>query len=63
LTDPTTPPSDKQDTPLVDENAIIAERRAKLGRLREQGVAFPNDFHPAHRATDLAEHHGFKTRE
>ncbi|MFP4154523.1 MAG: lysine--tRNA ligase [Halothiobacillaceae bacterium] len=28
----------------VDENALIAERRAKLARLREQGVAFPSDF-------------------
>ena len=27
-----------------DENKLIAERRAKLLRLREQGVAFPNDF-------------------
>jgi lysyl-tRNA synthetase class 2 len=25
-------------------NHLIAERRAKLGRLREQGQAFPNDF-------------------
>ena len=44
----------------VDENTIIAERRTKLTRLREQGVAFPNDFRPAHRAADLATHHGFK---
>ena len=28
----------------ADENKLIAERRAKLDRLREQGVAFPNDF-------------------
>jgi lysyl-tRNA synthetase class 2 len=27
-----------------DENKLIAERRAKLGELRAQGVAFPNDF-------------------
>lgn len=27
-----------------DENHIIAERRAKLARLREAGVAYPNDF-------------------
>jgi len=27
-----------------DENKIIAERRAKLAKLREDGVAFPNDF-------------------
>lgn len=29
----------------VDQNRLIAERRAKLAALREQGVAFPNDFH------------------
>jgi len=28
----------------VDENALIAERRAKLAALRGQGIAFPNDF-------------------
>ena len=27
-----------------DENKLIAERRAKLDRLRSSGVAFPNDF-------------------
>ena len=41
--------SDKkvQDTtpiPEVDENRLVAERRAKLGTLREQGIAYPNDF-------------------
>jgi lysyl-tRNA synthetase class 2 len=32
------------DTPPVDENKLIAERRAKLDKLRTTGVAFPNDF-------------------
>ncbi|MBV6413676.1 MAG: lysine--tRNA ligase [Xanthomonadales bacterium PRO6] len=34
------------DTPHIhaDDNHIIAERRAKLVALREQGIAFPNDF-------------------
>ena len=27
-----------------DENKLIAERRRKLGELREQGIAYPNDF-------------------
>ncbi|MBK1673442.1 lysine--tRNA ligase [Ectothiorhodospira shaposhnikovii] len=27
-----------------DENKLIAQRREKLGRLREGGIAFPNDF-------------------
>ncbi|MBK8285045.1 MAG: lysine--tRNA ligase [Ahniella sp.] len=29
---------------VVDENHLIAERRTKLGALRGQGIAFPNDF-------------------
>jgi lysyl-tRNA synthetase class 2 len=41
-----------------DENSIIAERRAKLATLREQGIAFPNDFKPQHKAADLHEQHG-----
>ena len=32
------------DTIPTDENKLIAERRAKLERLREKGPAFPNDF-------------------
>jgi len=38
---------------LIDENHIMAERREKLAQLREQGVAFPNDFIPTHLAADL----------
>lgn len=37
----------------VDENAIIAERRAKLTRLREAGPAYPNDFVPQQNAAEL----------
>ncbi len=36
--------SDSTDTLPPDENKLIAERREKLGALREHGVAFPNDF-------------------
>ena len=32
------------DITTLDENKLIAQRREKLARLREQGVAFPNDF-------------------
>ena len=63
MTHPTQPAADGAEPLPLDENAIIAERRAKLTRLRGQGVAFPNDFVPAHRAADLATHHGFKTRD
>src|SRR4051812_23730242 len=47
----------------IDENKIIAERRAKLSALREQGVAFPNDFRPQHKAADLHAQYDSKTRE
>jgi lysyl-tRNA synthetase, class II len=46
-----------------DENQIIAERRAKLARLRELGQAFPNDFRRKHLAADLHAEHGAKTKE
>ena len=46
-----------------DENSIIAERRAKLAALREQGIAFPNDFKPQHKAADLHEQYGQAERE
>ncbi len=47
----------------ADDNKIIAERRVKLAALREKGVAFPNDFRPQHKAADLHEQHGAKSRE
>jgi lysyl-tRNA synthetase class 2 len=40
-------------TPQHDENHLIAERRQKLASLRAQGIAFPNDFIPEHRASSL----------
>src|SRR5688572_9478623 len=43
----------KDETPPQDENALIAERRAKLARLREAGVAYPNDFRRNALAADL----------
>jgi len=43
----------KDPSPPVDENALIAERRAKLARLREAGIAFPNDFRRDALAADL----------
>jgi len=58
----TTPP-----TPLptltVDENQLITERREKLAAIRRQGVAFPNDFKPTHRAAELARLHGDEPNE
>ena len=40
-----------------DENQLMAERRAKLKALREQGIAFPNDFRPQNQAASLHAHH------
>jgi len=51
------------DQPELDENHVIAERRAKLARIRETGIAFPNDFVPADRAGDLLQTHQHSTRE
>jgi len=36
-----------------DDNQLMAERRDKLAALRQQGIAFPNDIKPEHRAADL----------
>ncbi len=48
---------------VQDENSIMAERRAKLAALRQQGVAYPNDFRPMHKAADLHQHYGDKDNE
>jgi lysyl-tRNA synthetase class 2 len=52
----------------VDENQLIAERRAKLHALRQSQadggpVAFTNDFKPAHHAAALHTAHGAKSTE
>jgi len=36
--------SEEKQVEVQDENRLIAERRAKLAALRENGLAFPNDF-------------------
>jgi len=46
-----------------DENHLIAERRAKLAKLRERGVAFPNDFRRDALAADLLTAYGEKSTE
>jgi lysyl-tRNA synthetase, class II len=47
----------------VDENHVMAERRAKLAKLRAAGQPFPNDFVPADRAAPLLAAHAETTRE
>ncbi len=41
----------------TDENHLIAERRAKLAKLRERGNPFPNDFRRTALAADLLRDH------
>ncbi|KAF1005699.1 MAG: lysine--tRNA ligase [Burkholderia sp.] len=43
----------QQAAPATDENQTMAERREKLRSLREQGIAYPNDFQPTHHASNL----------
>ena len=45
--------SDDQSPLSLDENQLMAERRAKLAEIRKQGVAFPNDFERKHLSGDL----------
>src|SRR5208282_6761642 len=47
----------------LDENKLIAERRAKLAALRAAGQAFPNDFRRDAHAGDLASAFGDKPAE
>ena len=56
-------PEVSKDAPAVDENQIVAERRAKLQALRNQGVAFPNDFRRSHLAAEIHTTHREKTNE
>jgi lysyl-tRNA synthetase class 2 len=46
-----------------DENHLIGERRAKLAKLRERGIAFPNDFRRNALAGDLLTAYGAKSGE
>jgi lysyl-tRNA synthetase class 2 len=44
--------TDSKDLPQ-DENRLIAERRVKLGKLRQNGQAYPNDFRREHYCGEL----------
>ena len=46
-----------------DDNKLIAQRREKLAHLREQGIAFPNDFRRDSLAADLHAAHGERDPE
>ena len=53
----------KENEPPSDENHLIAERRAKLAKLRERGNAFPNDFRRNALAADLLLAYGDRSAE
>ena len=46
-----------------EDNKLIAERRAKLSEMRDQGNAFPNDFRRDATAAELQAKYGDKTKE
>jgi lysyl-tRNA synthetase, class II len=48
---------------MTDENQLITERREKLARIRQHGVAFPNDFKPQHHAAVLHRQFGATPNE
>jgi len=50
-------------TPAQEDNRLIAERRAKLGELREQGSAFPNHFRRDSLAAGLQAQYGELSKE
>ncbi|KAA0012174.1 lysine--tRNA ligase [Billgrantia pellis] len=59
--------SSSQDNPQIDENRLIAERRAKLAARRERaaetgGSAFPNDFRRDSLAAELNDELGDKDK-
>ena len=56
--------SEQENQPVQqDTNQIIEERKGKLKALREQGIAFPNDFNRENLAADLHAHHEGKSKE
>lgn len=55
--------SDNNEQQPVDENKLIAERRDKLRKIREEGIAFPNDFRRNVMAGELHAEYGEKSKE
>ncbi|MFN3957393.1 MAG: lysine--tRNA ligase [Tepidimonas ignava] len=63
-----TQPDHTPAAPHLDDNQLIAERRAKLAALREAarhgaGPAFPNDVRPQHTAAGLQAEYGHMSNE
>ncbi|KPK09060.1 MAG: hypothetical protein AMJ64_01445 [Betaproteobacteria bacterium SG8_39] len=49
--------TDREKTIAIDEDANLAERRAKLARLREEGNPYPNDFSRTHTVRTVVTEH------
>lgn len=57
------PTQTEEQTPILDENHIIAERREKLAAWRALGAAYPNDFRRENFAEKINQLYGEKTHE
>ena len=55
--------SDNNAQQPIDENKLIAERRDKLRKIREEGIAFPNDFRRNVMTGELHAEYGDKSKE
>ncbi len=55
--------TEENKTEQADENKLIAQRRAKLNTMREQGNAFPNDFRRDRLASELHAEYDKKSKE
>ena len=55
--------SDEDQLPIPSESHVLAERRAKLSALREQGNAFPNDVRPTHQIAEINTRFATHTRD
>ena len=48
---------------MEEENRIVAERREKLAKMRQAGLAYPNDFRRTHVSSEIEAAHGSKSKE
>ncbi len=55
--------NNEQQIEAIDENRLIAERRAKLAAIREKGIAFPSDFRRDAMAGEVLAKYEGKTNE
>ena len=51
------------DSNIGGEASILEERRRKLEELREQNIAFVNNFTPANKAQELHDSYGHLNKE